>query len=102
MPLLELMQSLDDELGSRMPSAIQEFDRLRDELVAIKPPDTVRTQHDMLVQVARLGGTAARLRLEAAQTGNVAARRNAASAAAGASLMLDRAFVEVGFGQDGR
>jgi hypothetical protein len=102
MPLLDLMQSLDEELGSRMPTAIQEFDRLREELEAIKPPETVRAQHELLLQATRLGSTAARLRMEAIQTGNAAIRRNAASAAAGASLMLDRAFAEVGLVPEGR
>ena len=102
MPLLELMQSLEEDLGSRMPSAVQEFDRLREELDAIKPPETLRGQHDLLMQAARLGSTAARLRLEAVQTGSLAIRRNAASAAAGAHLMLDRAFAEVGFSQEGK
>ena len=47
--------------------------------------------------------TAARLRIEALQTGNAALRRNSASAAAGAALMIDRAFAELGLSaQDGR
>jgi AMIN domain-containing protein len=100
MPTLELMESLEEDLGARMPAVMQEFDRLRSELDAIKPPDTVRPQHDLLLQAARLGSTAARLRLEAIQQGDAALRRNAASAAAGAMLMLDRALGEVGFIQD--
>jgi hypothetical protein len=95
-PLLGWMESLDDEQASRMPAALEEFDRLRDELTAIKPPESVRAQHDMLLQGARLGSTSARLRLEAVQSGNSALRRNAASAAAGAALMLERAFTELG------
>jgi AMIN domain len=101
-PLLDMMQTLDEEIGSRMPAAMQEFDRLRGDLEAIKPPETLRVQHDLLLQAARLGSTAARLRLEAIESGDGAVRRNAASAAAGATLMLDRAFADVGFGQDGR
>jgi hypothetical protein len=106
LPLLGGMQSLDasleEDIDDRMPAALLEFDRLRAELDAIKPPETVRSQHELIVQATRLGSTAARLRLEANQTRNAAVRRNAASAAAGASLMLDRAFAEVGFGQGGR
>jgi hypothetical protein len=100
MPLLEEMESLEEELAARMPMAILEFDRLRDELGVVKPPETLRGQHDLLVQAARLATTAARLRLESVQTGNAAQRRNAASAAAGATLMLDRVFAELGFSVD--
>jgi hypothetical protein len=96
MPLLEGMEKLDDDIPTRMPAAMEEFDRLREELSAIKPPDSMRAQHDMLLQGARLGSTAARLRIEAVQTGNLAMRRNGAAAAAGAELMLDRAFAELG------
>ena len=98
MPLLELMQSLDEDLGPRLPPAVAEFDRLRDELDAIKPPETLRTQHELLLQAARLGSTAARLRMEALQTGDIRVRRNSSSAAAGATLLLDRAFAAVGYG----
>ena len=100
LPLLEQMESLEGDLSARMPMAMLEFDRLREELGAIKPPETLRTQHDLVMQAARLATTAAQLRLEAAQTGNDAVRRNAASAAAGASLMLERVFAELGFNQN--
>ena len=96
-PLLESMESLEDDMASRMPAAIEEFDRLREELSAIRPPETLRAQHDLLLQAARLGSTAAKLRFEAVQSGNNALRRNSASAAAGATLLLDRAFAEVGY-----
>ena len=91
------MESLEDDVAARMPAAMQEFDRLREELAAIRPPETLRAQHDLLLQATRLASTAAKLRFEAVQSGNTALRRNAASAAAGAALMLDRAFAEVGY-----
>jgi len=97
LPLLESMESLEDDVAARMPAAMQEFDRLREELAAIRPPETLRAQHDLLLQATRLASTAAKLRFEAVQSGNTALRRNAASAAAGAALMLDRAFAEVGY-----
>ena len=97
------MESLEDDLAARMPAAMQEFDRLREELSAIRPPESLRAQHDLLLQATRLASTAAKLRFEAVQSGNSALRRNAASAAAGAALMLDRAFAEVGYAaQDSR
>jgi hypothetical protein len=97
-PLLESMQWADNDMMSRMPAALEEFDRLRDELTEIKPPETMRAQHDMLLQGARLASTSARLRLEASQSSNDLLRRNAASAAAGATLILERVFSELGMG----
>ena len=97
LPLLESMQSLEGDIAARMPAAMQEFDRLHEELGELRPPETVRVQHDLLLQATRLATTAAKLRFDAMQSGNIALRRNAASAAAGATLLLDRAFAEVGY-----
>ena len=72
-----------------------EFENLRQELSAIKPPETLKAQHDLLMQVARLGTTAARLRFESITTRDSDVVRNAASAAAGAILILDRACVDL-------
>jgi hypothetical protein len=97
LPLLESMESLEDDMAERMPAAMHEFNRLREELGEIRPPETLRAQHDLLMQAARMASTAAKLRFEAIQSGNSALRRNAGSAAAGAALMFDRAFAEIGY-----
>jgi hypothetical protein len=98
LPLLESMESIAGDITARMPPAMQEFDRLHEELGQLRPPETVRALHDLLLQATRLAATAAKLRLDAAQTDNIALRRNAASAAAGATLLLERAFAEIGYG----
>lgn len=94
-PLLRTLESLEDVGPNRMENAIEEFDNLRQELSAITPPETLQPQHDLLTQVTRLGMTAARLRFESLTSRDHDIARNAASAAAGAILMLDRACVDL-------
>lgn len=95
-PLLESVGSLEDQAPARMHSAMEEFDNLRQELSAVKPPETLKPQHDLLMQATRLGMTAARLSVESIKSRDSAVVRNAASAATGAILMLDRACVDLG------
>jgi hypothetical protein len=95
-PLLESMESLEEQVPARMQTAMEEFENLRQELSAVKPPESLRTQHDLLMQTTRLGTTAARLRYESTKSSDRAVVRNAASAAAGAILMLDRACADLG------
>ena len=75
--------------------AVNELDRIQKDLSAVDPPETLRSQHDLLLQSARLGLMAVRLR-EEAQSADPGALRNSASAAAGAILTLDRACAAVG------
>lgn len=86
----------------RVQLAMVEFERLRADLNAIKPPETLRTQHDMLFQATTLALMATRLRLEAFRTTDAATLRNATSAAAGATLLLDRACADLGCPEAGR
>jgi len=86
----------------RVQLAVEEFERLRQELAGIKPPETLRSQHDMLFQSTTLALMAMRLRIEAFRTSDPATLRNAASAAAGATLLLDRACGDLGCPDSGR
>jgi hypothetical protein len=95
-PLLQSLDAMEHLPAEQLQMANEELDRIRQELTAVAPPETVKTQHDLLLQAARLGGTAVRLRWDAIQATDTAMVRNAASAAAGAILMLDRACAEVG------
>jgi hypothetical protein len=84
--------SSDSELTPDLVEmASTELQRLAEELSTIAPPATLRVQHDLLVQAARLGVIATSLRMEAARSGDPAALRNAKSAASGAVLMINRA-----------
>ena len=86
----------------RVQLAVEEFERLRQELLGIKPPDSLRPQHDMLIQSTVLALMATRLRLEAFRTSDPATLRTAASAAAGATLLLDRVCADLGCPDSGR
>jgi hypothetical protein len=95
-PLLQSLDAMEHLPAEQLQMANEELDRIRQELTGVAPPATVKTQHDLLLQAARLGCTAVRLRWDAIQTTDTAMVRNAASAAAGAILMLDRACAEIG------
>jgi hypothetical protein len=95
-PLLKSLDTNEDQAIERVQMAIDEFERLKQELSQVKPPDTLRVQHGMLVQSSTLAVMAATLRLEWMRTGEATTKRNASSAAAGAILLLDRACGELG------
>ncbi len=95
-PLLKSLDANEDQAGERVQMAVDEFERLKQELSALKPPDTLRVQHGMLVQSSTLAVMAATLRLESMRTGDATTKRNARSAAAGAILLMERACGELG------
>jgi hypothetical protein len=101
-PLLTSLDGAEDQTVDRLQLAVEEFERLRQELAGIKPPETLRSQHDMLFQSTTLALMATRLRLEAFRTSDPTTLRNAASAAAGATLLLDRACADLGCPDSGR
>ena len=101
-PMLRSLDVSEAQTIDRVHLAEAEFERLREELVGIKPPDTLRSQHDMVFQAATLALMATQLRIEAFRTSDPATLRNAASAAAGATLLLDRACAELGCPDSGR
>jgi hypothetical protein len=95
-PLLQLLSSYEEVTLDRLRMAAAELQRLAQELTGITPPESLRAQHNLVVQAARLGITATTLRMEAASTSDAATLRNAASAASGAMLMLNRACEDIG------
>jgi hypothetical protein len=95
-PLLTSLDGAEEQTPDRVQLALEEFERLRQDLSGMKPPDSLRSQHDMLLQSTILALMATRLRLEAFVTSDAATLRNAASAAAGATLLLDRACADLG------
>lgn len=102
MPLLTSLDIAEDQTVDRVQLAVAEFERLRQELIGLKPPDSLRAQHDTLIQSTVLALMATRLRLEAFRTSDPATLRNAASAAAGATLLLDRVCADLGCPDSGR
>jgi hypothetical protein len=62
---------------------------------AIKPPDECREMHGLLMSAAQLADAAARLRREAALTGDMRRAWDASSAAAGSLMLAERTQTEL-------
>jgi hypothetical protein len=62
---------------------------------AITPPEELRAAHALLVSAAQMADSAARIRREAALTGNIGRAWDASAAAAGALMLVARARTEI-------
>ena len=71
------------------------------ELAAMKPPASHVLAHDLLTAACSLAARAVRLRRDAIRTGDATAALNAASAAAGAVMMFERASTDLGLAGGG-
>ena len=95
-PLLEAIDRRVEMLSGDLPGAAKEFDDIAKLLSELKPPPSRATAHALLLRTCTLGARAVRLRQQpvaAGQDANVT--WDAASAAAGALLMLERANGEL-------
>jgi hypothetical protein len=79
-----------------LAAAATEFDAIGQMLTALKPPRLREATNGLLVRACVLGARASRMWQDSRQTGDTAAQMNAASAAAGALLLLDRATKDLG------
>ncbi len=78
-------------------SVAVELDAIRGTLRAMKAPASLATTHDLLMRFCALAFRAAHLRIDPGSAGDPEALRNAASAAAGALIVLDRASQDLGY-----
>ena len=84
------------EITTDLNAAAAEFEEIGRILTAIKPiPARVGT-HGLLLQACALGARAARTLQDATGSRDAAGEWNAASAAAGALILLDRAIADIG------
>ena len=81
-----------------LEATLAELRTLRGNLEAVKPSDELRPTHDLLLAACGLSATAVSLRLEALRGTDASAPQNAASAAAGALMLFERACVVLGCG----
>ncbi|HSC27855.1 MAG TPA: hypothetical protein VLD67_11305 [Vicinamibacterales bacterium] len=95
-PVLSAIDSQAYQTADALDRAVSEFTEVQRQLAAAKVPEALRTAHDMLIRACTLGAMAAGLQHEAARAGDDTALRNAASAAAGSLLLMDRACIEIG------
>lgn len=95
-PMLVSIDRRDAKPDGEFAAAAGEFDALARIFDAIKPPPSRQATHELLVRACALGARATRLGQDAIRTGDMASSWTAASAAAGALLMLDRAANDLG------
>jgi hypothetical protein len=94
-PLLEAIDRRADSVPGNLEAAVKEFDDVATLLTAIKSPASRASTHALLLRTCTLGARAARLRQTSGASQDAASAWDAASAAAGALLMLDRANTEL-------
>jgi hypothetical protein len=94
-PLLGAIDRRADSVPGNLEAAAKEFDDLAKLLAGIKPPSSRASTHALLLRTCTLGARAARLRETAGASQDAASTWDAASAAAGALLMLDRANTDL-------
>ncbi|MGE5359040.1 MAG: AMIN domain-containing protein [Bacteroidales bacterium] len=100
-PILVSLDALAAVHDAQLKKAAEEFQAIRRVLVAVNPPRSLKQTHDELCEVCTLGTTAATARLD--RTLPDATRGwSAASAAAGALMLLERAQTDLGLGPRSR
>jgi hypothetical protein len=95
-PLLDAIDRRVETISGDLAGAAKEFDDLAQLLGGLKPPPARATAHALLLRTCTLGARAVRLRQNASAGQDANATWDAASAAAGALLMLERANGELG------
>lgn len=90
---IDLDQSL---AAATLASTAADLGILRRTLEGTKPSEALRPTHNLLIASCELGARAARLRSDADFSHDLQVRKNAASAAAGALMLLDRACAALG------
>jgi hypothetical protein len=93
-PLLESIDRRVETLSGDLAGAAKEFDDIANLIGGLKPPSSRATAHALLLRTCTLGARAVRLRQSSASQ-EVNATWDAASAAAGALLMLEKANSEL-------
>ena len=90
-PLLAVNRPKRGEPSANLDAAVNEFEAVGKVLAAIKAPRSREGTHALLQRTCTMGERAVRMRQDGARANDPAAVPNAASAAAGALMMLDRA-----------
>ena len=93
-PLLASIDALQHVDGETLRKAAAELDATGRALSAIEPPRKVSETHELLAKACALGATAARAAAETAPENTQA--WSAASAAAGALMLIERARADLG------
>jgi hypothetical protein len=95
-PLLVSLDALAVLPEEQLKAAAQEFESIRQALAAVAPPRTLAATNELFRDVCVLGAASATARVAPAAPDDSTRAWNAAAAAAGAIMLLDRAWAEVG------
>ncbi len=95
-PLLVSLDALAAPPEVQLKETAQEFESIRQALAAIVPPRTLAATHELFRDVCVLGAASVAARVAPAAPDDSTRAWNAAAAAAGAIMLLDRAWAEVG------
>jgi hypothetical protein len=95
-PIVILLDAEGSISAEALQAAFTEFTSVARLLDGIKPSDSLAPTHELLIASCTLGATASKLGMDAARDRDVEARKNAASAAAGALMFFDRACHNLG------
>lgn len=93
-PLLDAIDRRAESVPGNLDAAATEFDDVAKVLTTIKPPSSRTSTHGLVLRTCTLGARAVRLR-QSAVSQTALSSWEAASAAAGALMMLDRANTEL-------
>jgi len=95
-PVLKSIDSQTDQNAVSLQFAAHELSSIAQGLMALRAPETLSAAHDELLQSCSLAAQAVKGRMEFTTGGNTAIAWNAASAAAGALMLMDRARAALG------
>jgi hypothetical protein len=98
-PLLLSLDALSSVPEEELRASAEEFGSIRQAMTTIVPPRTLAATHELLGEVCVLGAASAAARLSPAASDDSTRAWSAASAAAGAVMLLDRARAELGLAQ---
>lgn len=94
-PALEDIKSLAGSTPAALSRIQASSSEILSAVAAIPAPEDLRAAHALLVSAAQLADSAARIRREAAMSGDIARAWDASSAAAGAMMLTTRAATDI-------
>jgi hypothetical protein len=96
LPLLETIDRRSVLPIESLETAASELGNIRKELLAVVPPRVVKPTHDLILRGCSLALQAVNSRIESSNGGNPTGEWSAASAAAGALMLIQRGRAELG------
>jgi hypothetical protein len=99
-PMLVSLDALTIVPGERLKPAVEEFGLIRTALASLVPPRSLTATHELLREACSLGAASVTARVAPGVPDDTSRAWNAAAAAAGAMMLLDRARADLGLAAD--